>query len=363
MANREGQQLGNYRIIRKLGEGGFAEVYLGEHIHLNTKAAIKVQSAQLTGDDRELFLKEARTIANLDHPNIVRVLEFGIERDILFLVMSYASNGSLRDRHSRGAVLPITTVVSYVRQVADALQFAHDQKLIHRDIKPENMLVGTRNEVLLSDFGLSIVTRSTRTMNLEDKVIAGTPLYMAPEQFLNKPRPASDQYSLGVVVYEWLCGTPPFGGNFMQLAYQHREVLPPRLRDENPSVSLAIEQVVMTTLAKEPARRFASIRAFATALEQASQERPLPPQNFMPATPMPPVSPTPLPVATMSSTTMNDVATTDEIITGSTSEYTSTPTPILSLPKDAQLHLDTLPPPDLFNRILREIGKNARNAR
>jgi len=355
MADREGQQLGNYRIIRKLGEGGFAEVYLGEHIHLDTKAAIKVQRTQLTDEDKQLFLKEARTVANLDHPNIVRVLEFGLEKDTLFLVMSYAPNGSLRQRHPRGTVLPVATAVSYVRQVADALQFAHDQNLIHLDIKPENMLVGTRNEVLLSDFGLAIVNRSTRATHLENKAVVGTPVYMAPEQFRNKPRPASDQYSLGLVVYEWLCGSAPFSGSFMQLAYQHRDVLPLRLRDENPSLSPSIEQVVMTTLAKDPARRFASIRAFATALEQAGQD--------MPATPMSPASSAQLPAVTLSSTTIIDEIAPVAIITDSTSEYTSTSTPILSLPKDAQLHLDTLPPSDLFNRILREIGKNARNAR
>ena len=252
MANYEGQRFGNYRIIRLLGKGGFAEVYLGEHIHLNTKAAIKVQSTQLTDEDKEQFTKEARTVANLQHPNIVRVLEFGLEKDTLFLVMDYAPNGSLRERHPGNTVLPVATVVSYVKQVAAALQFAHDQHLIHRDIKPENMLVGTRNEVLLSDFGLSVVNRSTRTMNMEDKVIVGTPLYMAPEQFRNESCPASDQYSLGIVVYQWLCGSTPFSGNSIQLAYQHRDVLPLRLRDENPSLSPAIEQVVMTTLAKDP---------------------------------------------------------------------------------------------------------------
>src|SRR5947209_3126968 len=138
MAYRLGQQLGNYQLIRLLGEGGFSEVYLGEHIHLNTHAAIKVLHTRLVSNDIENFRNEARTLAHLAHPHIVRVLEFGVEGAVPFLVMDYAPNGSLRHRHLKGVPLPLSTVVSYVKQVASALQYAHNHKLIHRDIKPEN---------------------------------------------------------------------------------------------------------------------------------------------------------------------------------------------------------------------------------
>ena len=157
MPNRVGQQLGNYRLIRLLGRGGFAEVYLGEHIRLNTMAAIKVLQTQLEDTDANSFLIEAKTIAQLEHPHIIRILDFDIEEGIPFLVMSYAPNGTLRQRYPRGTRLPLPTVVSYIKQVADALQYAHDAKLIHRDIKPENMLLGKRDEVLLSDFGIATV--------------------------------------------------------------------------------------------------------------------------------------------------------------------------------------------------------------
>src|SRR5437868_4891525 len=120
MGDRIGQQLGNYRVTHKLGEGGFAEVYLGEHIHLGTQAAIKVLRAQLTSDDADKFRLEARTIAHLVHPNIVRVLEFGLEGSTPFLVMDYAPNGTLRQRHPRGTQLPLTTIVEYVKQAASA---------------------------------------------------------------------------------------------------------------------------------------------------------------------------------------------------------------------------------------------------
>src|SRR6266853_3474593 len=125
MTDRSGQQLGNYRLIRLLGEGGFAEVYLGEHIHLGTQAAIKVLYTQLTSESIEVFRAEARNLAHLIHPHIVRVLEFGVEGKTPFLVMDYAPNGTLRQRHPKGVVLPLPLIVTYVKQVADALQYAH----------------------------------------------------------------------------------------------------------------------------------------------------------------------------------------------------------------------------------------------
>src|SRR2546426_2290812 len=137
MTDRVGQQLGNYRLIQLLGRGSFAEVYLGQHRHLDTQAAIKVLHTHVLGPDSERFRNEARTIARLVHPHIVRVLDFGIENKTPFLVMDYASNGSLRKRHPKGTHLPLDTIVNYVKQVADALQYAHDEKVIHRDIKPE----------------------------------------------------------------------------------------------------------------------------------------------------------------------------------------------------------------------------------
>src|SRR6266571_8316857 len=269
MADRVGQQLGNYQLIRLLGEGGFAEVYLGEHIHLGTYAAIKVLHTQLASEDTEHFRTEARNLARLVHPNIVRVLEFGIEGKTPFLVMDYALDGTLRQLHPKGTILPITTIVSYVKQVADALQYAHDKKLIHRDIKPENMLLGQRSEVLLSDFGIAIVAQSSRYQNAQD--MAGTIAYMAPEQIQAHPRPASDQYSLAIVVYEWLTGDRPFHGSFTEIAIKHSVVPPPPLREKVPTILPDVEQVVMMALAKEPKERFGSVQAFANALEQASQ--------------------------------------------------------------------------------------------
>src|SRR5713101_2257871 len=146
MINCTAQQLGNYRLIRQLGSGGFADVYLGEHLYLKTYAAIKVLRTRMNPQDVQHFLQEAQTIAQLKHQHIVRVFDFGIDGSTPFLVMDYAPKGTLRQAHSPGSVLPLSLVVSYVKQIAAALQHAHDAKLIHRDVKPENMLLDSRDE-------------------------------------------------------------------------------------------------------------------------------------------------------------------------------------------------------------------------
>ena len=266
MDDRIGQQLGNYRILRLLGQGGFADVYLGEHIHLRTQAAIKVLQVRLVESNIQSFLNEARTIAHLVHPYIIRVLDFGVEANTPFLVMDYAPKGTFREHFLQGKPLPPTPLFPYIKQAASALQYAHDKKLIHRDVKPENMLLGPNEEILLSDFGFALMQTSGSRSASET---AGTASYMAPEQFQGKPQPASDQYSLGVIAYEWLTGTCPFEGPFIELASQHMFTQPPSLVQRVPGLSAQVAQVVMTALAKEPDERFPSVRDFARALEHA----------------------------------------------------------------------------------------------
>src|SRR5215472_19294612 len=268
MPNRVGQQLGNYRLLRLLGRGGFAEVYLGEHVYLKRRAALKVLHTLLEEEDIDPFLAEAQLLARLNHPHIVRVHDFAVVEGTPFLAMDYALHGTLRQRHPRGSCLSLATTVAYVKQVAAALQYAHSHQVIHRDVKPENMLLGASQQVLLSDFGISVFTPSPERLSTQN--MAGTLPYMAPEQIRGKPGFGSDQYSLGIVVYEWLCGVRPFEGSLTEVMVQHLTMPPPALREKDPSLPEVVEVVVLKALAKEPEDRYGSVPQFAQALEQAS---------------------------------------------------------------------------------------------
>jgi eukaryotic-like serine/threonine-protein kinase len=269
MTDRVGQYLGNYQLIEVLGQGHWASVYLGQHQHLHTQAAIKVLHGALTPSETESFLSEARTLARLRHRHIVRVLDFGVQEGTPFLVMEYAPGGTLRQLHPKGTRLPLDTAVSYVKQVASALHYAHEQRLIHRDLKPENLLLGPNQEVWLSDFGLAVMTHSACSQPLQQT--AGTLAYMAPEQLQGHPTAASDQYALGVLVYEWLCGERPFAGSFAEVAHKHLSLPPPSLCEQVPSLPAAVEYVVLKALAKDPQLRFVSVQAFALAFPRIVQ--------------------------------------------------------------------------------------------
>ncbi len=267
MADRTGQRLGNYQLTRLLGAGGFAEVYLGEHLDLGRQAAIKVLTTTISAEEVQQFRAEARTIAQLKHPHIVDVLDYGVEGGVPFFVMQYAPGGTLRQRFPRGTQQPPTRLLPYVQQIASALQYAHDQRLIHRDIKPENMLLNERDAVVLSDFGIAVMALSSRLQNPQE--VAGTAAYMAPEQIQGQAQFASDQYALGVALYEWLTGERPFQGAITELYAQHLHALPAPLREKAPQLSPAVETVVLTALNKNPKERFRSMQAFAAAFEHA----------------------------------------------------------------------------------------------
>ncbi len=285
MADRVGQHFGNYRLVTLLGQGGYAEVYLGQHVRLELQAAIKVLHTHLTGQEAEHFQQEAQTIAKLTHPSIVRVFDFDVQEGVPFLVMDYAPNGSLRRRYPKSTVVPLAQIVSHVKQIASALQYAHDHKFIHRDVKPENILVGRQQEVLLSDFGLAALAHSSGSLSTQEAL--GTLAYMAPEQIEGHPRPASDQYALGVVVYEWLCGARPFEGSATEVIVQQLSMPPPPLHERVATILPELEQVVLRALAKDPKDRFASVGDFATVFEQASLLAPAHPMQLVQQQPSP----------------------------------------------------------------------------
>jgi serine/threonine protein kinase/WD40 repeat protein len=317
MADRLGQQLGLYRLNRLVGKGAFAEVYLAEHVRLLTQAAVKVLQAQLEREEEERFQEEARTLARLTHPHIIHLEDFAVHDGTPFLVMDYAPNGTLRQKFPKGVAQPPGEILPYVWQVAEALQFAHGLQVIHRDVKPENMLLDANNEVLLSDFGIAVVSQNARYKAAQEAI--GTATYMAPEQVRARAVPVSDEYSLAVLVYEWLCGAPPFQGSVTEVMAKHLFAEPPRMRERVRTISPAIEAVIMGALSKDPEDRFPSVQSFAEAFDQACQAVPMllfaapsvvaqveempapapeppPPAPAAPAEPQPPVEPpAPLP--------------------------------------------------------------------
>jgi len=263
--------VGNYHLLRQLGSGGSAHVYLAEHIYLKSLMALKLLTlSSAHHEEVQHFQLEARILAHLRHQHIVRALDFGWERGVPFLVMEYAPGGTLQLAFPLGKALPISSILPAVLQVASALQFIHNHGVIHCDVKPANVLLGPRNQVWLSDFGIaSTVTSASRT-GYGRRGVPGTPSYIAPERIQGQTLPASDQYSLAVMVYQWLCGACPFEGSVPEICVHHLSTPPPRLRERVPSISRAVERVVLKALEKEPQKRFAHVQEFALALEQAS---------------------------------------------------------------------------------------------
>jgi serine/threonine protein kinase len=265
--DRTGQQMGDYQLLRRLGEGSSTVVYLGEHLQQHSQVAIKMLHTKLVARERAAFLKEMSTVAELDHPGIVRVLDWGNEQGYPYVVMNYVPGGTLRQRYPKGSRLPLGLVVRYINQLADALHYAHERQFIHRDIKPENILSGDNEQVLLSEFGLALISSASITQG--SQLGASTLAYMAPEHILGKSQPASDQYALAVVAYEWLSGEQLFQGTLAELSSQHLYAPPPPLQEKNPAVTSELEDVLIKALAKDPAQRYASIQDFAAALTQS----------------------------------------------------------------------------------------------
>jgi Tol biopolymer transport system component len=256
MVDHAQQRVDNYQLIRQLGNSDWAAVYLAQALPLKTQVILKRFSWSLAASEREQFRTEARTVAGLRHPALLPLLDAGLDGSVPFLVLAYAPGGSLRRRHPQGSRLPIPVLLSYLHQLVPALQFLHEHGLLHGSIKPENMVVGEGEHLFLSEGGLALLAERKRSLLLEHggKALA----YLAPEQLRGQPEPASDQYALGVVVYEWLTGALPFHGSLQQAA----------------AASPFLQHIVLKALASEPAQRFASVQAFVTALEDACQATP-----------------------------------------------------------------------------------------
>jgi serine/threonine protein kinase len=285
----EGLQLGHFKLLNLIGSGGMGEVYLSEDTRIHRQVAVKVSRAELTPypdvnatrEAARLFLREMRVVTMLDHPHILPLYDFGEETiskvTLTYMVMPYRKEGSLNDwlRQRSSAEILLPQDVGYlIQQAASALQHAHDHHVIHQDVKPSNFLIHSTNDypylpdLLLADFGVAKFTTATSSMS---HTIRGTPTYMAPEQWSGEPVPATDQYALAIMAYELLTGRPPFQGPPMRMMHLHATTPPQPPSTLNPQLSIDIDAVLLGALAKKPEDRFASIAAFAQALQRAVQ--------------------------------------------------------------------------------------------
>jgi eukaryotic-like serine/threonine-protein kinase len=267
----EGQALGTYRVLRTLGHGGMATVYLARDERHRRSVALKVLHPDLAhalGPER--FLREIEVAANLSHPHILPLHDSGEAAGLLYYVMPYVEGESLRDRLRRETQLPVDEALQLGREVADALAYAHGQGVIHRDIKPENILL-SGGHALVADFGIARALGQADSARLTETGMAvGTAAYMSPEQASAASHidGRSDVYSLGCVVYEMLAGEPPYTGRTAQAIIAKRFSDPvPQIRRVRPTVSANVDQAVTRALALVPADRFATAAEFARALQ------------------------------------------------------------------------------------------------
>ncbi len=268
MTDLTGRTLGRYRLETLLGRGGMADVWRATDTKLARTVAVKVIHATVAQDPQfaERFLREARVVASLEHPNILPVYDFGDEGGVPFLVMPHLAGGTLRDR-LRGSPAPIGVAAAWVRQLADALDAAHAAGILHRDVKPANVLLGRDDRLFLADFGIAKMVE-TMTGLTATGVVVGTPVYMAPEQAQGQPAsPAADRYALAVVAYEILAGHPPFeGDNPLSLMHQHVSTPAPALSTKVGGLPAGLDAVLARALSKNPAERPPTCRALADAL-------------------------------------------------------------------------------------------------
>lgn len=269
-----GKLLGNrYEVLEQLGGGGMALVWKGRDTFLNRLVTIKVLRPEYASDEDFVrrFRREAQAVASLSHPNIVSIYDVGQENDAHYLVMEYIEGENLKDLIRREAPLSPARAVQLGRQVAEALEHAHENKIIHRDVKPHNILITRSGRAKLTDFGIAQASAATVT---HTDAIVGSVHYISPEQAKGEPAgPKSDIYSLGVVLYEMLTGQVPYQGDgAIGVALKHIQEQPLSLRQINPEVPEDLEKVVLRAMDKLPGRRHKNARAFGDDLIAISEE-------------------------------------------------------------------------------------------
>ena len=274
MPNIIGQSIERYRILEQVGEGGMAVVYKAHDARLERDVAIKIIRRELFGQtviERILkrFEREAKALARLSHPNIVRVIDYGEYRNSPYLVLEYLCGGTLKDR--LGKPMPWQKAAQILTPVARALEYAHEHQVIHRDVKPSNILLSEKGLPMLTDFGIAKLLETEETQTLTGTGMGvGTPEYMSPEQALGKEVDGrTDIYSLGIILYEMVTARKPYIAD-TPLAVVLKQVSDPLPKPSifAPDLPPRIEQLLVKVLAKSPDDRFENANAFAIALEE-----------------------------------------------------------------------------------------------
>ncbi len=272
-----GKTLGQYELRELLGLGGMSAVYRAYQLNLKREVAVKVLPPALARERNyvQRFSREAETAAALEHPHIVPVYDYGVENNTSYIVMRLLDGGTLADRLMENNTRPtLDDVARLLSQIAGAFDYAHSRGVIHRDVKPSNMMFDAQDNAFLVDFGIAKMLENTTTALTATGAVLGTPLYMAPEQWRSeRPTAATDQYALGVTLFQWLTGTVPFDADTpYSLMHMHLNQPPPPLSELRPELPPAVEDVLRRALAKAPEERFPSVQDFARAFEHAARE-------------------------------------------------------------------------------------------
>lgn len=276
----KGQKINDrYEIIKTIGEGGMANVYLAHDTILDRKVAIKVLRGDLSNDEKFIrrFKREALSVSNLSHPNIVEVYDVGEEDGNYYIVMEYIEGKTLKQLLQKRGALTLTEVIDIMSQLTDGLAHAHEAYIIHRDIKPQNIMIEDNGRIKITDFGIAMALNSTQLTQTNS--VMGSVHYLPPEQANGKGATVkSDIYSLGILMYELLTGSVPFKGDTaVEIALKHMKEKVPSVRKQNPTIPQSVENIILKATAKNPKNRYDSVREMhadlETALERDNEKR------------------------------------------------------------------------------------------
>jgi serine/threonine-protein kinase len=298
MAEQPALLNGRYQLLEKLGSGGMADVFRARDPVLDRYVAIKVLRKDFSGNEefQKNFRLEARAAANLSHPNIVTVHDFGFADDLLYIIMELVPGKDLKQLIREKGRFSVEIGIPLLVQACAGIGYAHRAGLVHCDVKPHNMLVAKDGRLKVTDFGIARAL-ATMVRGERSNVVWGSPLYFSPEQAVGEaPTPASDVYSLGVVMYELLSGMPPFTApSAEELARLHVTARPIPIREYIPDIPSALEEIIMKVLSKEPSARYRTADQLGRVLMQFGTRRDVPPPAPIPVAAAPaPAAPPPV---------------------------------------------------------------------